>query len=121
MFFEATLSSAAPDRQRIQRLCLATLISVGVTAGGLAGSWALEQLGVERVGGPRSTFELVEFSLLAPKPVALPPPPDIEPAVVHGGGDPGPKVEDIEEITSSGIEVAPPSNRIPDIGSPGDG
>lgn len=125
MSFEATLISAAPDRQRIQRLCLATLISVGVTAAGLAGSWALEQLGVERVGGPRSSFELVEFSLLAPKPIEPPPPPPmIEPIESGGGaGDPGPKLDAIEEptATATGIEAAVPSNRIPDIGSPGIG
>lgn len=122
MFFEATLPSTAPDRQRIQRLCFATLISVGLTAGGLVGSWALEQLGVERVGGPNATFELVELSLLAPKPIdpPPPPPPDITP-VVDGGGDPGPKLESIEETPTAGIEAALPSNRIPDIGSPGKG
>jgi TonB family protein len=120
MSFEATLSSAAPDRQRIQRLCFATLLSVGLTTAGLAGSWALEQLGVERVGGPRSAFELVEFSLLAPKPVdPPPPPPDIEPVLGGGGGDPGPKREIIEEPSSTGIEADPPSHRIPDIGARG--
>jgi TonB family protein len=119
MSFEATLPSTAIDRQRIQRLCFATLISVGLTAGGLAGSWALEQLGIERVGGPSSTFELVEFSLLAPKPIdPPPPPPDVE-SVVDDGGEPGPKLETLEEPASAGIEAAPPSNRIPDIGSPG--
>jgi TonB family protein len=122
MSFEATLSSAAPDRQRIQRLCVSSLISVGLTVGGLAGSWALEQLGVERVGGPRSTFELVEFSLLAPKIIdPPPPPPDIEPIVAGGVGDPGPTREHIEEPMSVGIEAAMPSKRIPDIGSRGDG
>jgi TonB family protein len=119
MSFEATLSSAAPDRQRIQRLCFSTLISVGLTVGGLAGSWALEQLGVERVGGPRSTFELVEFSLLAPKPIDPPPPPPIidDPVVGGGVGDPGPKRDQIEETMSASIEAAAPSKRIPDIGS----
>jgi TonB family protein len=124
MFFEATLSSAAPDRQRIQRLCFATLISVGMTVTGLAGSWALGQLGIERVGGPRSTFELVEFSLLAPKPIDPPPPPPmIEPVVGGGGGEVGPQRETIEEhtISDAGIESMEPSKRIPDIGSSGGG
>jgi TonB family protein len=121
MSFEATLS-AAPDRQRIQRLCVATLISVGMTATGLVGSWALEQLGIERVGAPRSTFELVEFSLLAPKPIKPPPPPDdIEAIAGGGGGDPGPKLEKPEPPIDAGIDAELPSNRIPEIGSRGQG
>jgi TonB family protein len=128
MFFEATLSSAAPDRQRIQRLCFATLITVGMTTSGLAGSWALEQLGIERVGGPRSTFELVEFSLLAPKPIDPPPPPprlDTS-SDIASGGQVGPKRESIEEqtisnLSSTDIDSTEPSKRIPDIGTSGSG
>jgi TonB family protein len=121
--FEATLTSAAPDRQRTQRLLFATLISIGVTTAGLAGSWVLERMGIDRVGGPRSTFELVEFALLAPKPIDPPPPPPDETIVNGGGGDPGPKLEDIVEPTPAvaDVESALPSNRIPDIGSSGKG
>lgn len=122
--FEATLSSAEPDRQRIHRLLFATLISVGVTTAGLAGSWALERLDIDRVGGPRSTFELVEFSLLAPKPIDPPPPPPKNEVIVGGdGGDPGPKIEDIEDPMDAEIDptISLPSKRIPDIGSRGDG
>jgi TonB family protein len=121
--FEATLSSAEPDRQRIQRLLFASLIAIGVTSAGIAGSWALERLGIDRVGGPRSTFELVEFSLLAPKPIdpPPPPPPKIEPVVEGGVGHPGPEIEDIDDPMDAGIVAELPSKRIPDIGSGGDG
>jgi len=117
--FEATLSSTQPDRLRTQRLMLATLITVGVTAAGIAGSWSLERLDIDRVGGPRSTFELVEYSLLAPKPIEPPPPPDIidDGKTADGGG---PAIEDIVEKQTD-LVVAAPSNRIPDIGSKGDG
>jgi TonB family protein len=120
--FEATLASAEPDRQRTQRLLLATLISVGLTTAALAGSWALEQLGIERMGGPRSTFELVEFSLLAPKPIDPPPPPPLlKDDTAIGGGIEGPSGDDIEEPTTTAVEAALPSNRIPEIGSSGNG
>jgi TonB family protein len=119
--FEATLSSAAPDRQRIQRLMFATLLSVGATTVGLFGSWAFDRLDIDRVGGPRSTFELVEFSLLAPKPIDPPPPPPKQ-TIEDAGGAPGPRVEDIEEgPIDAAIESALPSKRIPDIGSSGKG
>ncbi len=120
--FEATLSSAQPDRLRTQRLMLATLISVGMTAAGLAGSWTLDRLGVDRVGGPRSSFELVEYSLLPPKPIDPPPPPPEDRLVETQAGGPD-SIDDIEDIVekSSEIAVAPPINKIPDIGSAGQG
>lgn len=122
--FESTLSSAQPDRLRTQRLMLSTLIATGVTAAAIAGSWTLERLGIDRVGGPRSDFELVEYSLLAPKPVdpPPPPPPEIEKTEVDGGLT-GPVGDTLEEPTplDSGRDIPPPINRIPDVGSGGEG
>jgi TonB family protein len=119
--FETTLAAAQPDRLRTHRLIFATLISVGMTTFGLAGSWTLDRLDIDRVGGPRSSFELVEYSLLAPKPVdPPPPPPEVESRTE--GGDPGPVRDMLDEPPSdAGPDIAPPTNRIPDIGSKGDG
>jgi TonB family protein len=118
--FEATLASTQPDRLRTQRLMLATLISVGMTSIGLAGSWTLERLGVDRVGGPRSDFELIEYSLLPPKPIDPPPPPPNDQGLQ--GADGPDSIEDIVETpTTTSIAIPPPTRRIPDIGSSGDG
>ena len=100
----------------------ASLISVGVTAFGLAGSWTLERLGIDRVGAPRSNFELVEYSLIAPKVVEPPPPP---PDIIEndgGGVDGGASaIEDIVDPTQPSVTIPEAGKQIPEIGSSGQG
>lgn len=85
--FEATLYTADPDRQRLQRLTLAAAIALAATTVMLASAWSLERMHIDRLAGPAQQFELLQLSLLPPKLIDPPPPP---PVIHPKGGDAGP-------------------------------
>jgi TonB family protein len=74
--FEATLAAADPDRPRIERLGLATLLALASTTAVLAGMSTLDRMHIDRITGPASQrFELTQVRLLPPPKVVEPPPP----------------------------------------------
>lgn len=74
--FEATLDVA--DRERTQRLLIASALAIGAMTAALALVWTLERFGIERVGGPRGEpIELATYSVVPPPQRDIPkPPPD---------------------------------------------
>jgi TonB family protein len=119
--FEATLHSAHPDRQRVQGLILATGIAVTASATMLAAWWTLDRLVIDRVGGPDSSLEIAEFSLLPPPPVPDPPPPpdEIDPAPSNAPSSSGATATIPDEPGGASPGDPEPSETISKIAEPG--
>lgn len=121
--FEAVLHASSPDTQRNQRLMLAASIAVATMTALFATTWTFDKFGIDRIGGPHSTLEVMQFSLLpTPPPPATPKVPEDEAEDTRAAGPAAAATEVLEESPDE-VFARPhaPSGEIPSGKATGDG